>query len=300
MAFVHHKWHKNGRIRVNDANPNQFQWGTTVGDDENVDLGGDVFAPYVWDAGTGVARFGRSELDISAGGLMKFLGVERINRMDYTLEGDFGAGFVDANMGGVPVISVTENEDHLLIDLTFDNCTFRWQDVPGRNAQDGNMPVDFRAQLRVGSGNSVRLAQYITSPMAQDVRIRFEQKGMDRFSGTEDSRPVTRKRKVGGDPDAREDYTAGVEIGNMFLQWSEPESTLRTVTVTAQGQKRNLEILMGPYTLAANTELVIVPDTWSPGEVAADNDDGTETISTGAWDPDLDGDGWYAGHTRSG
>jgi len=296
MAFVHHKWHKNGRIRVNDANPNQFQWYTTVGDDENVDLGGDVFAPYVWDAGTGVARFGRSELDISAGGLMKFLGVARINRMDYTLEGDFGAGFVDANMGGVPVVGVTENEDHLLIDLTFTGCEFSWQDVPGRLAQDGNMPVSFRTQLRIQSGNTLRIAQYITSPIAHDIRIRFENNGMDRFSGTEDKRDRVRSRKTRTNPDVLEDYVAGTEIGNMVVQWSQEEADLRTITVTAQGQKRNLEILMGPYSVQPGIELEIFPDTWAAGEISTDTDDGNEENvgggPPGTWSDTDDGDGY--------
>jgi hypothetical protein len=292
MAFQHHRWEKNGRLRVNDANPSQFQWSTTTADDENVDLGNGTFAPYTWDGS--VAKFGRSELDMSVGGLFKFLGITRANRMDYTLEGDFGSGFVDANMGGVPSLVATENDDHLLLDLTFDGCEFRWQDVPGRTAQDGNMPVAFRTQIRLESGNRVTLSQYITSPLAHDIRIRLSLSGLDPYSPTQDRRDIVRRKKASqADDGTFVNFTGGVEIGNIVLDWHQDEADFRTINVTRQGQKRTLEILMGTYTLVADQELVIFPDTYGPTEITTASDDGYEGDSN--WDDNYDGDGWRVG-----
>ncbi len=284
MAFRHHRWEKNGRLFQDDANPRKFQWTTTTADDENVVTGPESFAPYVWDANTRTMKFGRMELVFHPTHQeVKFEGNVIVPEQKFHMDVDVGQGFEQVTTQGPPSVDVVENDDHAVATLTWNARVPRSNEVIQWTTE-----IDFR------SGNSGRVKQKITSPIALDARVRATNNNVRPFSDTQDKRDVVALQKVNGDANNRIPKTFGTDIGGLRWKWNANEVDDHSVGVTQRGARRQLDVTMNAGTLAPGVEKIISPDTFGPSEITTDSDDGEEENNT-TWQNTHDQDGWALG-----
>ena len=129
-----------------------------------------------------------------------------------------------------------------------------------------------------GGGNGSTIGLNFRSPTAERVRFIWRHRGL--------RGPIVELVSAGGP--VRITRRVGLRFRDIELRWSYRESLKRDYRWTRQpGNTFDVDILIGPFDVAANELLTVFPDTWGPNDPAAAADDGCE-LRSGGWATD----GW--------
>jgi hypothetical protein len=271
MAFRHARWEKNGRLFQSDSDANKFQWKTASADDENVDLGGGSYAPYVWD-GTELRHARASIVFLPNFQEIRFNGETKIKQQKFHFDVETSPGvWKQVTTKAPPQLVVDPQDDHIVASLVWDI------EHPDRAEK-----IAWKTSFIVGNhGNTAVVNQEITSNSSIKVRVRATNKGLDR---TQPVRDRITKRK--GQPD----IVGGKEVGGIRWRWSVAEAPDREVNVSDVGNDKDAEIIMGAGVLEAGVTKKISPDTFGSTEISTDAHDGSEYDSS--WNNTYDYDGF--------
>ncbi len=291
MSRQHKRWHKNGRIFHDPLTPNQEVWTTSVTDDENVDNGDGSFSPFVFDEITGELKYGRSAVDFESdhqrirGG-----GKTLITSSKIFVEHRIGGTWTTCPHGA-PLRTIERFPERAVIKLDFLDARIRWQDIPGRTEQQGDIPLTFQTRTRVQSGNTATFSIRFRSRRAGNYRFIIVNEGIkkrvaENFEWIEST--LGPEKNVSGE---WETYNTGMRFGDLEWRWSIEEAPFRNAQIIERPDNSlNLRLTIGPHQLESNEQLIISPDTWGATEIASDNDDCQEqddtTVDLNGWDSD--------------
>ncbi len=291
MARQHKRWHKNGRIFHDPLNPTQEVWQTSTTNDENVDNGDGSFSPFVFDEITGELKYGRSAVDFESdhqrirGG-----GKTLITSSKIFVEHRIGGTWTTCPHGA-PVRTIERFPERAVIKLDFPDARIRWQDIPGRTEQQGDIPLNFHTRTAVKSGNTATFSIRFRSPRAGRYRFIIVNEGIRKHDAGDFEWIETAldpEKNVSGE---WETFRTGMRFGDLEWRWSIDEAPFRNAQIIERPDNSlNLRLTIGPHVLESNELLIITPDSWGPVLITSDNDDCQEqddtTVDLNGWDGD--------------
>ena len=277
MPLEHLKHESNGRtFKVLDAELNptgQLCYKSFIGQ-KNVDLGGDVFAPYVWDEPSKSIRYSNKVCEFYSGGyqtIREFGSVETLiddQRFEVQYWDDPQWRVLDLWQVG---LTVDQQDDYCIVT---------------RNLSDGlgnTLDVDFLFRPHELVKNTFRLHVVDTNLI---YRIRFQNSGI---AGEVVEIPcINLKTQVNLGV-----YKLRFDV--MGFQWNKDEIDLHSYTIESQAGGKKLDIFISDFVLDGNGDVVISPDQWGETGVSQENDDCCEGTDYGVALTGVDADGVLCG-----
>jgi len=274
MAFVHDKWERNGRLWRNDQNLNQFKWGGTTADDENVSLGNGQYAPFVWNARQRLLKHGRMELRfLPDRQQIAFEGKTLVTSQKFHLDVEVAPGvWQQVRTLGLPFISVDELDDHAVASLTW-------------NVEHPQNPTSLQwvTKYSVGNhGNTGFMSHELTSPIALTTRLRSSLDGLDDRKSASDAKMQDKQRG---------EITIGRDQGALAWRWDKRNELDDHQARKVSGTEMEVTIDVGQ--LKPGETKVVSPDTYGPVEITVNTDDGVDDgASSSTWNNSTDSDGF--------
>jgi hypothetical protein len=241
---------------ADEGKPHTFGYQGRVGE-LNVDVNGDgqTFAPYVLSGAN--LKYGESECEFADGyQSLRRLGATIVSRSQIYIQRETSPGVWADVPHGLPTRNVAENypsEGRVTAYLDF-------PDIQGY-AQGNRLQVG----LEAGGGDGLTFGFRFRSRIAGTFRLEWvlnvpgnvALEWVYERTSTADPTPI----RIGG------------RIGPVTIRWTRAEAAKRSATVEDDGAGgKNIRIVLGPYTVAAQEWLVIYPDTVNGTEAAAADD----------------------------
>ena len=301
MPVQFEKWTRTGQTQRKETPQgqplNSFVWRGRQGE-EQVDVGGSIWAPYSYDSqARNVRAANGSELQLLATEqLIRFNGIDVVPEQRWFIEVRQGNSW-DSQTKGLSVLEHFENE------ASDGTRRSEFGNILARLSHPAAQNFDFEVHYTQGRGARVDTAvlfRHTSGPQTREVRFVQRFRGivhttwrsiwaMEPFSRNPDTWltkaepgvpavPTTDPLQAGL-PGGRQNRVIGVEFGDdpgIAFRWTYAESPLRTVTVTPSTEfpgTLDCEILWGPYTAVRGEWLRIFPDSWGATNIQSNTDD---------------------------
>ena len=281
MPIVLNKHTSNGR-EFDITETGQKIYKSFIGQ-KNVDLGGDNFAPYVWDEQDQSIRYSNKVCEFYSAGhqtLREYGSAETlIEEQNIVLE-------YWRTQGGGSWRIIDLYQIGLTVDQQDEQC------VVTRILSDGDIEqpttnilrVEFLFRPQEKVKNTFRLHVVDTE---LTYRIRFQNTGI---AGEVVEIPLTNVK-------TQTNYGIyKLRFDIIEFRWDKDEIDLHSYIIESQAGGKKLDIFISDFILDANGDVVISPDQWGETGIAHTNDDCCEGESSGVFLSGIDVDGDLCGH----
>lgn len=239
MTLQHLRWGKLGRTFRNTKKPNEFVYLTSVRALNVFDEADQEWKPYIWDA-PNLYYAGDACVDLS-GNWPKFKkGIKFLtSKSSFQVQQETSPGVWENVPHGSPTRNIKHNfpeEGYFTAYLNFPDAQY-----------------DLQIGFRTGRKDRVQFGFRFRAPKSGRVRFLWKIEGIEKPAVGDFGWIKTGAAKG---PQIK----TGIRFKNFNWRWSVNEAESRTINVTGEGNKRNLEIIFGPYDYIKNTWFEVSPD----------------------------------------